>query len=165
MSKSTLSSLSRQDLRELAGERYYERGVGYFEEERVRALVVYGEALAATVEGTEDYRVVLRAGGAALEHSCTCPLGEDDAFCKHCVAVGLTWIDKAGGKAARRKARRAVTTLDDVRVFLERQDRDGLVELLLGAALDNERLCERLLTEAGVSFDAEEYRRRFDDYY
>jgi uncharacterized Zn finger protein len=148
MSASFLSNLNSGLLLQLAGERSYERGERYFAEERVRALVLFAETLAATVEGTEDYRVKLWADRNSLGYSCDCPFADEGNFCKHCVAVGLAWISKAQGRQGD-KGGAGVMDLNDVRVFLEQQDKRSLVEMLLRAALDDEGMCERLLLEAG----------------
>lgn len=136
-----LNEMSHDILRQLAGERCFERGENYFDEERVRSLVEFeGTTLAATVEGTEDYRVRLWGEVDAPGYSCECPFADEGNFCKHCVAVSLAWI-----AAGRNK--RGVTKFDGVRDYLVRQDKNTLVEMLLRAALDSERLCDHLLLE------------------
>ncbi len=139
MPASLLNNISRSTLRQLAGERSFERGQIYFDEERVRGLVEFEGTVAATVEGTGDYRVKLWADDEdSLGYSCDCPFADGGNFCKHCVAVGLTLI--SGGDTG-------VVKLDGVCAFLERQDMRKLIEIILRDALDNERLCESLLLE------------------
>lgn len=138
MSTSLLNNISRSALRQLAGERSFERGQVYFDEERVRGLVEFEGTVAATVEGTEDYRVKLWADRGSLRYSCDCPFADEGNFCKHCVAVGLAWISEINT---------GITKLDDVRALLERHEKRKLIEIILREALDNERLCERLLLE------------------
>jgi uncharacterized Zn finger protein len=149
MSASFLSNLNTGLLLRLAGERSYKRGEAYFDEERVCALVRFAGMLAATVEGTEDYRVKLWAEGNSLGYSCDCPFADEGNFCKHCVAVGLAWIAEGQGRRDERDSA-GVLNLNDARAFLERQDKESLVEMILRAALDNEQLCESLLLEAGI---------------
>jgi uncharacterized Zn finger protein len=151
MTASLLDNLNRPLLLELAGERSFERGEDYFDEERVRSLVEFEGMLAATVEGTEDYRVKLWAEGGSLGFTCECPYADEGNFCKHCVAVGLAWL-------AERQARRGsaaggyedIIRLDGARAFLEKQDKHVLVEMILREALDNERACERLIEAAHI---------------
>jgi uncharacterized Zn finger protein len=147
MSHTSLQTLSRRRLRELAGERYFARGEAYFDEGRVRALTEYRGRVTAGVAGTEDYRVKLWADGDDLGYSCSCPLGDDGEFCKHCVAVGLAWLEETEAKGKRGRTGSSVATMDDVRALLEQQDKSRLVELLLNEALENESLRERLLLE------------------
>lgn len=138
MTTSILHRLDQRLLGQLAGERSFERGVAYFDEERVRGLVELEGTVAATVEGTEDYRVKLWADEDSFGYSCDCPFADEGNFCKHCVAVGLALISEGDT---------GVVKLDDVRAFLERQDTRKLIEIILRDALDNERLCESLLLE------------------
>ena len=150
MPDSLLDNLNRQMLLGLAGERSFERGEDYFDEERVRSLVEFEGMLAATVEGTEDYRVKLWAESSRLGFTCECPYADEGNFCKHCVAVGLACLaeratqnrSSAGGHSA------GITTLDGARAFLEKQNKTALVELILREALDNDRACERLIEAA-----------------
>jgi uncharacterized Zn finger protein len=146
MSDALIDRLNRRMLLELAGERSFERGEGYFEDERVRSLVEFEGMLAATVEGTEDYRVKLMVGSSGLSFSCECPYADEGNFCKHCVAVGLAWLaqrDARSGKGA--VGYEGIARLNNARAFLEKQDTAVLVEMILREALDNERACERLI--------------------
>lgn len=92
--------------------------------------------IAATVQGSEPYAVELRADNGRLRFTCSCPVGVDGAFCKHCVAVALSWRDDHGTPAP---------TLDDARAYLETLSAPSLVELLIDHAHDDERLARRLL--------------------
>jgi uncharacterized Zn finger protein len=142
-----LNNLTHRDLLRLAGERYFARGERCFDEGRVRGLTEYKGKVTAKVAGTEDYRVKLWADGDDIGYSCSCPLGDDEEFCKHCVAVGLAWIEEKEEKVKSGKARRSATSMDDVRAFLERQDKSRLIEMLLNEALESDGLRERLLLE------------------
>ena len=111
--------IDRRTLRRMAGARPFERGEDYFAAGQVRALVRHEEAITAKVLGTREYRVKLWVANGDLEFSCTCPVGTDGAFCKHCVAVGLAWLgqDHEGGATSKQSAKRSVT-MDDVRTHL-----------------------------------------------
>ncbi len=129
----------------MAGARWFERGEDYFAEGRVRGLTEREGTIAAKVRGTKPYHVTLRAQPGDLEYSCTCPLGRDGAFCKHCVAVGLAWLESAEPqpKKSRRKSQSALTA-DDIRAYLSRQDQSVLVDLLMERAMDDDVLWRRL---------------------
>jgi uncharacterized Zn finger protein len=133
--------LDRSRLRALAGARSYERGLDYLEAGCVERLMFEGEALLATVQGTQRYRVELRLGGEVVEHSCTCPFGRDGAFCKHCVAAGLALVE-AGTDAP--ESGLEPLSLDAVRARVERLDREDLESLLVEQARVDERVLERL---------------------
>lgn len=119
-----------------------ERGVEYAAEGRVHGLAHDGEVLVAEVIGRSRYRVRLWVEEGQLAHACTCPVGEDGLFCKHCVAAGLAWI------AARTPAAVARPSLTDLRAHLSAQSREALVELLMEQAAVDERLRRRLVLES-----------------
>jgi len=139
--------LDRALLRRLAGARSYERGVGYHDQGRVLSPTEYNGVVAAKVRGTQDYAVKLWIEDDRVQHSCTCPMGEDGAFCKHCVAVALELVEGKKSGASRRAAKPTVT-MDDVRAHLARQDKDSLVQLLMQQAMEHADLRRRLLMQA-----------------
>ena len=77
----------------MAGARSFERGEDYFLNGQVKALTEDEGTITAKVQGTRPYRVELWIEEDDLEYSCTCPVGADGEFCKHCVAVGLAWLE------------------------------------------------------------------------
>jgi uncharacterized Zn finger protein len=178
MSQSALNNLSVPGIRRLAGERFFARGEKYFDEGRVHGLTEYRGQIRAKVTGTEDYRVELWAERGRLCYSCSCPVGDDGEFCKHCVAVALAWIGELGGAGKKSKAKKTAATMEDVRAFLERQDKGRLVEMIFNEALENDSLRERLFLETArmnpERIDLATYRRAiknasrvndFVDYY
>ncbi|MBF0456058.1 MAG: SWIM zinc finger family protein [Magnetococcales bacterium] len=85
-------ALTTATMMELAGNRYYWRGNEYFQDGAVASLKENDGVITGKVQGTRTYKVQLWVEDDELEHECSCPLGEDDEFCKHCVAVGLAWL-------------------------------------------------------------------------
>jgi len=82
--------LSRSVLVNLAGERSFERGEDYYHRGAVHSLTEFEGILTARVIGTYEYRVRFEAeGDGRLRYSCSCPVGADGLFCKHCAAGGL----------------------------------------------------------------------------
>jgi len=159
-------TVTKELIRQLAGDRYFERGVNYFRQGRVTELEDFGDSVEATVEGTEEYVVKLSVKSGELEHECNCPLGEDDAFCKHCVAVALAWLDGQGKIAAANNGRPAKTsnstkiTDEDIAGALDAEDKAALVRLILDWAQENAALKEKLMglaarrkgPETGIAF-------------
>jgi len=123
----------------------YERGLAYLEAGRVGPLRASAGRVGATVQGSEDYLVELRAKGEKLRFSCSCPVGREDAFCKHCVAVALAWLRQNGDPAP---------TLDDARAHLDTLPQSELVELLIDHAHDDEALARKLLLGAATPASA-----------
>jgi uncharacterized Zn finger protein len=142
MGKSLVSLLTRRSVHRLADAGSLERGADYAAQGRVHGLRHDGELVVAEVTGSRRYRVRLWADDGVLAHACTCPVGEEGLFCKHCVAVGMAWI------AARAPAASGIPSLADLRAHLSAQSREALVELLMEQATADERLRRRLLLEA-----------------
>lgn len=151
-------------LKSLANNRSFARGEAYFKDGRVRSLAEHEGTLTAIVRGQDDYCVTLRSSGPEIEYSCDCPIGLEGEFCKHLVAAGLAWIDSAAeGKGKNAKKRKRPAAGDDLRAFLDRQDKDRLVEMLAREAMENRNLRARLLLEAArvnpAGVDLATYRR------
>lgn len=120
----------------LASTPSYERGLAYLETGRVGPLRASAGRVGATVQGSKDYLVELRAKGGKLRFSCSCPVGREGAFCKHCVAVVLAWVRQNDDPAP---------TLDDARAYLQTLPQSELIELLIDHAHDDEALAHKLL--------------------
>ena len=133
--------LSRNALKTLAWGQSFERGQAYFRDGSVRALQASGGVISAKVQGTRTYRVRLWSEDGELRHDCSCPLGDDELFCKHCVAIGLAWLDPDSETTPVEEA-------PDIRAYLGRLDKVALVELVLERAEEDERLHRRLTTQA-----------------
>ncbi len=145
--------LTQQAIRRLAGGRSFKRGEEYFDSGQVLSLVEHAGQLTATVQGTDAYRVVLSGEDGALDYTCTCPVGADGDFCKHCVAVGLAWLagtaqPSGASKGRQPKAESPVVTLDDAQRWLAKQDTKALVEIILEQATRDDHLRERLLLQS-----------------
>lgn len=167
--KSLAATLTRERLRKLAGDRSYERGEQYARAGHVGDVAEDGGHITAFVTGTDRYRSDLWIVGSKVTCACTCPVGEDGACCKHCVAVGLQWIDAqtqtvatptrasnstsnrtsnaAGVRATRSVATRPLT-MKDVRAHLASLPAAALVELVMEQSMADERLRQRLLLDA-----------------
>ncbi|HEY3302879.1 MAG TPA: SWIM zinc finger family protein [Candidatus Binatia bacterium] len=168
--------IDRPTLRRMAGARSFERGEDYFVNGQVKAVTEHEGTITAKVQGTRPYRVKLWIEDRSLEYLCTCPVGADGAFCKHCVAVGLAWLKGStlrltskGGQArlsVKGQSPPAVT-MDDVRAYLLAQDKKALVDVLVDHATDDDRLRQRLLMKAAKKtskgLDLTTYRRLIDD--
>ena len=145
--------LTCDKLLELADERSYARGEAYFEEGRVVSLTENLNVVTGRVQGTETYQVELRVEDGELASSCSCPWAAEGNFCKHCVAVGLAWLERDsetnGGepKAGKTPAKPRITP-DDVRAMLKCEDKGYLVEIIMNQAAADNALAERLVMKA-----------------
>lgn len=150
-------------LKRLATSRSFARGEAYFKDGRVHGLAAHEGTCTAIVSGQDDYSVTLSSTQHEIDYSCDCPIGLEGEFCKHLVAVGLASLNPASdskGKPSKRKGR---ASKDDLRAYLERQDKDTLVAMLAREAIENRNLRDRLLLEAAQSnpagLDITAYRR------
>ncbi|WP_370889728.1 SWIM zinc finger domain-containing protein [Caballeronia sp. RCC_10] len=73
------------------------RGKAYFHDGAVSRLDERNGVLSASVNGTSRYSVELKVGrDDELAYVCDCPVGQTGTFCKHLVAVALSWLENAG---------------------------------------------------------------------
>src|SRR5215472_5857602 len=136
-------------LRRLAGAQSYQRGLDYFSHGHVESLEDISDGIRAIVRGNQDYAVSLTSDEGVLDYSCDCPVGSDGAFCKHCVAAALAWLNRTKGpakSAIRPKAKEL--SLADVGKILQGEDKETLVRMMLDWAKDDERMRERLILYA-----------------
>ena len=108
VSASVGMAFAEDELRAVAGDRSFERGLGYIG--AVSGLERAGDRVLATVRGARDYLVVLTLPGGrvarpGLRGECGCPYGQEGFFCKHCVAVALL-VARASMKVPRPRAGR-----------------------------------------------------------
>lgn len=140
MSRDALARLvTAEALRRAAGARSFERGRDYQRQGLVGALKLEDQAIAASVSGAERYRVLLDVSGGALAGSCTCPVGRDGGFCKHCVALGLAWLTGGSGDEE------PPPSGDELRKQLVTLGAEALAALLVERARDDDTLHARLL--------------------
>jgi uncharacterized Zn finger protein len=141
------SPLNLRNVRALAGDLWFARGEAYFQEDRVKELIEHNGKRSAIVTGTRDYRVRLWMDATGLFYSCTCPLGDDEQFCKHCVAAALAWIHTSKDEENLQPSTQE-SPQHALRSFLERQGKDSLIAIVLHEATNNRSLRERLQLEA-----------------
>ena len=150
----TLAELLTVELvQSLAGAKSFARGMAYFQEGAVGLLEEDGKSVTATVQGTYRYRVSLAVDEEELEYDCTCPVGTDGLFCKHAVAVALSWLENSGAEtfppdeAAKPKKKR-VTQAEQLRQYLVTLSDAKLRDLLLEAAERDRSFRDKLLLTA-----------------
>lgn len=133
-----LRELLSKNMKKLAGAVYYARGKAYFEQGLVSSLDENDDEITACVEGTYDYEVRLWEEASELCYECSCPVGQDADFCKHCVAVGLAVLAQSAPKKPRSPA-------SDIRNYLETLEAEALRVIITDACKHDKRLREKLL--------------------
>ncbi len=133
-------------IRRLAGDRSYRKGYDYYQRGQVESVEAKADRIHAVVRGNRDYTVNLSSDDGILDYACDCPQGADGAFCKHCVAAGLAWLNRdAAPVAAKPRVKVKEITLADAAKILQAEDKDTLMRMVLEWAKDDDRLRERIL--------------------
>ncbi|NGO67805.1 hypothetical protein [Streptomyces boncukensis] len=150
--------LSEKSLMALAGDRSFERGLGYLD--AVCGVEVGDAWVTATVHGTERYEVELTLDGPeGVAGECDCPYGLEGNFCKHLVALGLTVLAQRESLPGQRKA--AQDRAQDLDAWLSGLSREDLLALVREQIAEDRQLRRRMeLRAASVRGDLAGVRAR-----
>jgi hypothetical protein len=92
------SILHRATLAVLVGDRTFERGRQCYAEGRVLEVAVSRGELRGTIRaqdtGRAPYAVRMWVREDGIAYQCTCPIGANQQFCKHTVAIALAHLDR-----------------------------------------------------------------------
>ncbi|MEZ2307243.1 SWIM zinc finger domain-containing protein [Paraburkholderia sp. RCC_158] len=148
--------LTLEEIQSLVDTKTFARGKAYFHEGAVSRLEERDGVLRANVRGTHRYSVELAVGDdGELTYECDCPVGADGMFCKHAVAVALSWLENTGEEvfhandvepAKPRKKRK--TYEEQIQEYVATLNEGSLRELLLEAVERDMALRDRLLFAA-----------------
>ncbi|BCG02982.1 hypothetical protein PPGU19_075500 (plasmid) [Paraburkholderia sp. PGU19] len=148
--------LTLKEIQSLADPKTFARGKAYFHEGAVSRLDERDGVLHAHVRGTQRYSVELGIGDdGALTYECDCPVGEDGIFCKHAVAVALSWLENTGEEVFHAdeskpvKARKARKTYEElIREYVATLNEDAVCNLLFEVVERDMTLRDKLLFAA-----------------
>lgn len=135
-------------IKKLAPLRARERGREYYEDGLVTDFAERKGALIAKVKGGRTYTVKIRAKEDDVQYSCTCPMGAEGEFCKHCVAVALAWIE---GHAVQHTKGVPEINFQDVEAYLKTLDSSILVEMLMEQTCRDDNLRRKLFLKTNQS--------------
>ena len=145
--------LTLETIKSLAGEKSFARGLAYFHDGVVGLVEEKAGRIQASVQGTHRYRVVFSVEDDKLVYECNCPVGNDGEFCKHAVAVALSWLESSGEEVfhadetlAPKKKR--ITKADQLRNYLDTLSENELRDLLMEAADRDRNFRDKLLFAA-----------------
>lgn len=149
MADKTLADvLTKETLAGIATGASFGRGKRYFEQGRVKTLKESDGAITARVRGSRWYTVELRAEPVGLRGRCSCPVGQDGLFCKHCVATGLAWLVQ---QALADRPQSVSASPEAVRAYLGNLSREELAEMVMAQAQVDVRLRQRLVLAVAKS--------------
>ena len=109
---------SEVDLRVAAGPQSFARGRKIVD--AVSSVRTTADGVRAVVHGSADYDVFLGPASPGLIGECSCPVGADGRFCKHCVAVGLVLLGERTPEDLREHLRSLATPTPQI-AALQRQ--------------------------------------------
>jgi len=137
--------MNRKQLKSHAGTAAFARGEGYFESGRVGNLRFHKQGVQAKVSGQHVYQVRLDWSDG-FDYRCNCPMGEQGDCCKHCVAVGLAWLNRD------KKPDITMESEDErIRNWLESREKQALIGIIMEASESDEALFKRLSLKASAS--------------
>ncbi|MBN2298932.1 MAG: SWIM zinc finger family protein [Deltaproteobacteria bacterium] len=147
MSTTLKTEITHLKLRRLAGEKFYGRGVSYFENGHVEKLTTRKNSISGSVAGSYTYRTKIwldeRENG--LDYSCSCPVGQDGYFCKHLVATGLEWIEKQADSDTGEKE-----PLSAAKAWMQGLEKDHLIRIILDHADVDDDFFNWLVLQASI---------------
>ncbi|MGH8897218.1 MAG: SWIM zinc finger family protein [Egibacteraceae bacterium] len=165
------SAFSRSAVMVLTDPASFLRGATYAGDGRVEQLAASDGRLEGTVRGSLPYAVRLWVDGSGPAWSCTCPVGEDGTFCKHCVALALARDPESAERVFDDwenddEAAAGPGDAAALRGYILGLSTERLAELLLEQSRSDWRLRERLLAEAaaaaGSTLDLAAWRCRLE---
>ena len=153
---SLADALTLRAIQALADARTFARGKAYFHDGAVGLLDADEHEVRANVQGTQRYRVRLAVGAdGELDYECDCPVGDDEVFCKHAVAVALSWLENVGeevfepgAKESAKPLKKRKTNHEQLREYLQTLSEDALRDWLLEAADRDRGIRDKLLFSA-----------------
>ena len=134
------------ELRDLAGEKVFERGIAYHEDGHVEIVTFESTRVLARVVGSEIYRCELVGAGKKFSGECSCPAFSDWGFCKHLVATALT-ANSLGPEALEQTSNRFAK----IREHLRAAGLERLVEMVVGFAERDPSLLKELELSAAAA--------------
>jgi uncharacterized Zn finger protein len=118
----------------MGGRRTFERGMDYAVDGCVSKVSTASDGANATVRGSVPYEVELWCDNDEAGYACTCPVGGEERFCKHAVAVALVVTDAvvADGAPTAEPSEKI-----DLAAHLRGLDHEALVKLLVERAAED----------------------------
>lgn len=116
-------------LRARAGKRNFDYGGAYFHSNTVQLTHASDRVIEGTVDDGTLYSTRMWSEGATICYACTCSESERSLFCKHLVALGLTWLEQR--KNDPDTSFSGYPSLQLLERYLHSLPREALVDLLI----------------------------------
>jgi len=159
-----------EEIRSLCTEQSFERGVNYYQQDRVQELEVDSDEVRATVRGSSYYDVAIDIVDDAVRTQCSCPY-DYAGDCKHIVAVLIAVDDRDTETVSDTDPERDVTVPEtvDIELLVEQTTAEDLRTFLLDIIDDDRDIGDRFIAFVGEDtgktvYDyKQEIDRLFDD--
>lgn len=134
--KEAIAVLDIDEVRDFCNSKVFSRGESYFANGTVSEIEFSADlqTLTATVEGSEDYTIILQINKSAISTKCNCLYG---GLCKHIIAVLLYAIEDGESiEIATAPNKESSTSLED---YLQSLSKEQLIGLVTGFAPESFR--------------------------
>ena len=142
-----MKTISESLIEKLAGSAAYARGVDYYNSNAVGSININNGRILADVKGSQVYRVTLNHTNRLFEGSCNCPASDNFDFCKHCVAVALTYYYQT----QRNSELTDLNETDRLSAYLETLSKTSLARELETLIRSNRLLTDQWLLKVDVA--------------
>ncbi|MBN3767470.1 DUF6880 family protein [Burkholderia sp. Ac-20365] len=147
--------LTLAEVLSLTDAKTFARGKVYFHDGMVSRLDEEDDTVRANVRGTQPYQVKLSARHGELSFYCDCPVGQSAVFCKHAVAVALSWLENSGAEVfqpdetePKKPRKKRKTYAEQVQEYVASLGADALRSWLMEAVERDVALRDKLLLAA-----------------
>ncbi|BCZ80984.1 SWIM zinc finger family protein [Paraburkholderia terrae] len=149
-------ALTLAEVMSRSDEKTFARGKAYFHGGKVSRLEEKDGGVRAIVRGTEPYNVELTTRYGGLTCYCDCPVSRTATFCKHAVAVALSWLENSGTEVfqpdeepqPKKPRKKRKTYAEQVHEYVASLDADALRTWLMEAVERDVALRDKLLLAA-----------------
>lgn len=164
-----MDALNRKEIRSLCTEQSFQRGLEYYNRDRILELNIDENEVTATVRGSNDYRVSAEIREDAIRTRCSCPY-DYGGYCKHIIAVLLAMEDRE--PALERETSQSIgfsPESPDNETLIEQATADELRTFLSAVLADDREVRDRFVAFCGADSGKShtdykrEIRRLFDD--
>lgn len=149
---------TRSEIRSLCTEQSFERGVKYYEQERIQKLEGEGGDITAIVRGSHDYTVSIDIDDNTIQTTCSCPY-DYAGDCKHIVAVLLAVDNRSSESTSETTNSSDSSERVDIEALIDRTPDSEIRTFLRDIIADDRDIHDRF-----VAFVGEEPGKTVYDY-
>lgn len=131
-----------------AGKRTYDRGGAYYHANTVTKLATTDHRLSAAIQGSQVYQASIWLEQGTPRYACNCEPGLTGAFCKHLVALGLTYLVHREEHLPSTGEFSGYRALPELQRYLQSVPKEQLINLLMDQAQQHAEFAQALSLQA-----------------